>query len=131
MNAETVDYLSKARACLDDAARIATLPLPHVAAREAYLAVFHAAEAYIFERTGKIAKTHRGVRAEFSRLARTEPRIGRDLLTFLASAYEFKTIADYSVGPAITPISADQAEAAIREAQRFIDIISGILASNA
>jgi uncharacterized protein (UPF0332 family) len=51
--------------------------VPHIAAREAYLAVFHAAEAYIFEQTGKAAKTHRGVRSEFARLAKAEPRIGR------------------------------------------------------
>lgn len=65
MKAETADYLAKARATLADAQKIAALPLPHVAAREAYLAVFHAAEACIFEQTGKVAKTHRGVRSEF------------------------------------------------------------------
>ena len=90
MKAETADYLAKARATLADAEKIAALPLPHIAAREAYLAVFHAAEAYIFEQTGKVAKTHRSVRGEFARLARAEPRIGRDLVTFLGTAYQFK-----------------------------------------
>ena len=42
MKAETADYLAKARATLADAQQIAALPLPHVAAREAYLAAFHA-----------------------------------------------------------------------------------------
>jgi hypothetical protein len=51
VRAETADYLAKARATLADAQQIANLPLPHIAAREAYLAVFHAAEAYIFEHT--------------------------------------------------------------------------------
>jgi uncharacterized protein (UPF0332 family) len=83
---ETADYLAKARATLADAGQIAILPIPHIAAREAWLAVFNAAEAYIFEQTGNIAKTHRGVRSEFARLARTEPRIGRDLTTFLGAA---------------------------------------------
>ncbi len=91
MKAETADYLAKARATLADAQQIAAAPLPHVAAREAYLAVFHATEAYIFEQTGKVAKTHRGVRSEFARLARAEPRIGRDLVTFFGAAYQFKT----------------------------------------
>jgi uncharacterized protein (UPF0332 family) len=68
MKAETADYLAKARATLADAQKIPALPLPHVAAREAYLAVFHAAEAYIFEHTGKVAKTYRDVRSEFVRL---------------------------------------------------------------
>ncbi|MGA9866285.1 MAG: hypothetical protein WBQ75_07560 [Acetobacteraceae bacterium] len=64
---------------------------------------FHAAEAYIFEHTGKVAKTHRGARSEFSRLSRAEPRIGRDLVTFLGTAYQFKVRADYAVGSSATP----------------------------
>ena len=55
MKPETADYLEKARTTLADAQQIAVLPLPHVAAREAYYAAFHAAEAYIFEHTGKVA----------------------------------------------------------------------------
>jgi hypothetical protein len=34
MKAETADYLAKARATLADAQQIATLPLPHIAARD-------------------------------------------------------------------------------------------------
>jgi uncharacterized protein (UPF0332 family) len=71
MKAETADYLAKARTAL--------------AACEAYLAVFHAADAYIFEQTGKVAKTHRAVRSEFARLARMEPRNSRDLVTMRVS----------------------------------------------
>jgi hypothetical protein len=59
MKAEAADYLAKAYAAITDARQIASLPLPHIAAREAYVVVFHAAEAYIFEQTGKVAKTHR------------------------------------------------------------------------
>jgi uncharacterized protein (UPF0332 family) len=65
MKAESADYLAKAHATLAGAEQIAALPLPHVAAREAYYAAYHAAEAYIFEQTGKAATTHRGVRSEF------------------------------------------------------------------
>lgn len=90
MKAETADYLAKARTTLADARQIATLPLPHVAPREAYYAAFHAAEAYIFKHTGKVASTHRGVRSEFARLARREPRIDRELTRFLATAYQLK-----------------------------------------
>ena len=91
MKAETADYLAKARATLADAQQIAALPLPHIAAREAYLAAFHAAEAYIFEQTGKPAKSHHGVLGELARLAKAEPRIGRDLARFLSTAYQFQT----------------------------------------
>jgi uncharacterized protein (UPF0332 family) len=128
MKAETADYLAKARATLADAQQIATLPLPHVAAREAYLALFHAAEAYIFEQTAKIAKTHRGVRSEFARLARAEPRIGRDLVTFLGTAYQFKARADYAVGSLVTPITSAEAAAAIASTTRFINTIAQLLA---
>jgi uncharacterized protein (UPF0332 family) len=113
MKPETADYLDKARTCLADARQIATLPLPRLAAREAYYAAFHAAEAYIFEHTGKVATTHRGVRSEFARLARREPQIDRELTRFLATAYQLKATADYGIGPSVAPITADQATAAI------------------
>jgi uncharacterized protein (UPF0332 family) len=124
---ETADYLGKARHCLAGASTIAAAAVPDVAAREAYLAVYHAAEAYIFERTGKAAKTHRGVKSQFNRLAQHEPRIGHDLLTFLEEGYQFKAIADYGIGPAIDAISADDAIAAIDTAGHFIDIIAELL----
>jgi uncharacterized protein (UPF0332 family) len=127
VKAETADYLAKARATLADAQQIATLPLPHVAAREAYYAAFHAAEAYIFEQTGKVATTHRGVRSEFGRLARREPRIDREFTRFLATAYQLKATADYGIGPSVAPITADQAAAAITTAGRFIDTITQLL----
>jgi hypothetical protein len=49
---ESADYLVKFRECLDVATTINALPLPQVAAKEAYLAVYHAAHAFIFERAG-------------------------------------------------------------------------------
>ena len=127
MKPETADCLTKARECLDGAKQIARLALPQVAAREAYLAAFHAAEAYIFEQTGRTVKTHRGLRTTFSRLARNEPCIATEYLTFLARAYELKSIADYSVGPAARPITADDAARAIETAERFIDTIAQLL----
>jgi uncharacterized protein (UPF0332 family) len=53
MRPESADYLRKAKQCLRDAEKIAQISLYGVAAREAYLAAFHAAEALIFERTGE------------------------------------------------------------------------------
>src|SRR5271157_4031107 len=91
------------------------------------LRCFHAAEAYIFEETGKVAKTHRGVRSEFARLARAEPRVGRDLVTFLGTAYQFKARADYAVGSTATPITSAEAAAAIATTTRFIDTIAQLL----
>ena len=68
------------------------------------------------------------MRSDFSRLARSEPRIGREFLTFLAEAYEYKSIADYSVGSASPPITADDARSAIDTAARLIDCIAALLA---
>jgi uncharacterized protein (UPF0332 family) len=129
MKPEAADYLGKARQCLDDARLIATVTaLHHIVAREAYLAAYHAAEAYLFERTSKPAKTHRGLRSEFGRLARNDPRIAREFLTFLAEAYEYKSIADYGVGSASPSITAEDAQSAIATAARFIECIAELLA---
>jgi hypothetical protein len=45
-------------------------------------------------------------------------------LTFLARAYELKSIADYGVGPTVGPITAVDAARAIETAERFIDTIT-------
>lgn len=82
MRPEAADYLDKARNDLDDARRIAAIGLAKVAARSAYYAAFHAAEAFIIESTGKIAKTHSGVRAEFARLAKETPEIDKSFPKF-------------------------------------------------
>lgn len=91
--------------------------------------MFHAAEAYISEESGKVTKTHRGVRSEFARLAKAEPRIDREVMTFLGTAYQFKARADYGIGPTATPITAAEASAAIATAERFIDTVALLLAS--
>jgi uncharacterized protein (UPF0332 family) len=61
----------QARECLDEAKQIARLPLPRVAAREAYLAANYATKGNIFEHTGRTVKTHRGLRTAFSHLRAT------------------------------------------------------------
>jgi uncharacterized protein (UPF0332 family) len=78
---EAEDYLDKAREDFDDARKIIEIPLPKVAARTAYYAAFRAAEAFIIVRTGKVAKTHSGVRAEFARLLHHAPKTARELRT--------------------------------------------------
>lgn len=130
MKAEAADYLDKARSCLADAKQIAALPLPHIAAREAYLAAYHAAEAYVFERTGRPAKTHRGLRATFSRLVK-EDGLDQSLLTFLAEGYELKSIADYSTGSKTRTVSSADATLAIAAAERFVEAIARFLPPDA
>jgi hypothetical protein len=73
------------------------------------------------------AKRSKRIRSQLNRLAQQEPRIGSELLTFLAEGYKFKTIADYGIGSAIGTISARDAATAIDTAERFIDTIAQLL----
>jgi uncharacterized protein (UPF0332 family) len=96
------------------------------AARDAYLAAFHAAQALISERTGKNAKTHTGVHIAFARLAKDELRIDTELRRFLPQSFNMKAVADYELGPdAVIP--AEQAATAIETASRFVACIEGLL----
>jgi uncharacterized protein (UPF0332 family) len=125
---ETAAYLAKARQALKEAGIVADNELPEAAGRAAYLAAYPAAQAFIFERTGKAAKSHNGVRGEFARLAKEDPRIDRALPTFLARAYNLKATADYAIGDEVG-VSATDAEQAIESAARFLDAVSRLLLS--
>lgn len=98
MTPEVGDYLDKARKHLEHAGVMLGVGLNEDAGRAAYLAGFHAAQAFIFDRSGKVAKTHSGVRSELARLAKNDSRLDRAFLTFLGQAYNLKTVADYTVG---------------------------------
>ena len=98
MTPEAREHFDKARQCLIRARTILAAGVGEDAGRNAYLAAFHAAQALIAERTGKDAKTHRGVHSQFARLTRNEARLGRELRQFLAQAYDIKSIADYGFG---------------------------------
>jgi len=91
---EAAQSLDIARQHLAAADASLGIPIAFVAAREAYLAGYHAAMAYVLEMTGKAAKTHSGLRSEFARLARSETRIDQRFVGFLARAYTLKSAAD-------------------------------------
>ena len=122
---EAGDFLIQAGEDLRDALKVAALPLPKLAARCAYYAAFHAAEAFIYARSNKVAKTHSGVRAEFSRLLKKESPTNLDLSTTLARLYEFKEISDY--GPAGDTITESQAQAALVSASLFVERVKGLI----
>jgi uncharacterized protein (UPF0332 family) len=87
---------------------------------------FHAAQALIHERTGREARTHQGVRSQFLRLTKDDPRISVELRRFLSQAYDLKAVADYATGPdAIVPL--EQAAKAIEMARRFLDCVTSLL----
>jgi uncharacterized protein (UPF0332 family) len=123
---ETRAYLDKARQALAHARAILAIDLGEDAGRAAYLAALHAAQALIFQRTGGVAKTHRGVHGQFLRLVATEPGVDIALRRFLSEGYKLKAIADYEVGPeAVVPLQ--EAAAAIETAARFVEAIAELL----
>lgn len=126
MTPEAGDYLKKAQQSLTEARAVAAIDLPEAAGRAAYLAAYHATQAFIFDRTGKIAKTHSGVRSEFARLTKNDPRIDRAFVSFLAQAYNLKAVADYAVGSDVG-VTVAEAEQVIETAGRFVDCISGLI----
>jgi uncharacterized protein (UPF0332 family) len=123
---ETRKFLDKAQSDVADAKKIAAIELANVAARTAYYGAFHAAEGFIFERTGKVAKTHSGVRSEFARLTKDSPEFGKALAAFLGEAYKFKEMSDYSVDQNQS-VTIDEAARAIANAERFVASIVALL----
>ncbi len=128
MTPEAAEALTTAQQHLSDAKAILGLRIGHVAAREAYLAAFHAAEAFIHERTGRAVKTHSGLRTVFARLAKDEPRLDLALVQFLANAYDLKSLADYADRPA-QRVSPEDADVAIETAERRIAAIAALIAT--
>lgn len=127
MTPESADYLRKARAHLAKARDLFNITdYPEEAARAAYLAAVSAAQALIFVRDGRAAKTHRGVRISFARLAKDDVGIEQVHVDFLNDAYRFKEIADYGLDPQVVVSEAD-ARDAIELAARLIDCITEIL----
>ena len=126
MTPEAARFMDAARQHLAHAMAVATLGIDEIAGREAYLAAFHAAEAILHDRTGRVVKTHRGLRTEFARLARDEPAIDPTCTKFLAEAYEITSLADYGTDPKVI-ISSEQTATAIQSARRFIECIAALL----
>jgi uncharacterized protein (UPF0332 family) len=122
MKPETAKFLAYARKLLDDASKMLITDLPDHAARTAYLASFHAARAYCFERSGNVAKTHKGVQSEFYRLSKDDETVDPDLRGFLSRAYRFKASADYETGTDDTAAPED-ARDAIETATLFVNAI--------
>jgi uncharacterized protein (UPF0332 family) len=119
MKAESAAFLDQADIMLGRADLMLSVSLNEDAAREGYLACFHVAQAYIFERTGRTSKSHHGAQTQFFHLSRDDTRVDHALRRFLAEAYEFKSVADYGIGPdAVT--SAATAVAAVSTAKKFV-----------
>jgi uncharacterized protein (UPF0332 family) len=125
---ETGLFLDKARRSLAEAEAVLGINLHEAAGRAAYLAGFHAAQAFISERTGRSVKTHKGVHGELYRLTKSDPDFTADLRAFLSRTYDLKTVADYETGPD-AEVSPDRARAALEQARRFVAYFTAKLAS--
>jgi uncharacterized protein (UPF0332 family) len=110
--------LKKAVTLLAESEAIIAIQLNEAAGRTAYLAGFHAAQAFIFEHTGRTPKTHGGVHTEFLRLTKRDLRLNSDLRVFLSQSCNLKAIADYETGPG-SKVSPERAAATIEAARRF------------
>jgi uncharacterized protein (UPF0332 family) len=119
-------FLEKANELLGDARTMLRVGLANAAGRTAYLAGFHAAQGLLYEAHGRTFKTHTGVRAEFARLVKDDPRMDSELRAFLGLAYQLKAIADYEAGPG-SHIKAETARATLETAQRFVAFVATVL----
>ena len=72
MKSETAAFFQKPREFLDKAQGMLDIDWPDEAGRAAYLAGLHAERAFLFERNGEIAKSHKRAHAEFGRLIKEE-----------------------------------------------------------
>lgn len=129
MKPQAAAFLEKSRELLDHADKMLSIDLGEDAGRAAYLAGFHAAQAFIFEKQSRVLKTHSGVRSEFLRMTKDDPRCDMELRAFLGQSYQLKTIADYETGPG-AHVSAESAGAAIRIARRFVECVTTLIPPN-
>jgi uncharacterized protein (UPF0332 family) len=126
---ESADSLAEASECLDAAVKIIAIRLPEVAAKEAYLAICHAARAYVFEATGKAVKSHSGMRTMISQVAKSDSRVDIGFSSLLAKAYKFKETADYGLGQ-ISAVTETEAQDLIAQAKNFVETIVQLLAAD-
>jgi uncharacterized protein (UPF0332 family) len=120
------EFLAKARHLLAEAGIMLGVGLNDAAGRTAYLAGFHAAQAFICESNGKVFKTHHGVQTEFLRLTKDDLRVDGEMRLFLSRTYNLKALADYETGPG-SEVSAERAVAAVAAGKRFVTHLTGLL----
>lgn len=110
------DEMKLSQICLEDAERIVSIS-PRVAAREAYLAMLHAAHARIAANGQKVPATHKGVNMVLGDIYRGSNFHAQSLL---AQVETWKLAADYGRSAAA---NEDEAREAIELARTFINRI--------
>lgn len=115
--------LAKAEVKLEAARQLLAKGFLEDSASRAYYAMFHAARAVLSKR-GVNPRTHEGVVSEFGRKLVLEGVFPRDLGRALAEAKAARETYEYS---ATAEMSREEAEALLRDAERFVSIIAGEL----
>jgi len=123
---EAADYLALSRVMLGKGAKMLTVELFDEVGRAAYLAAFHAAQAFLFDRRGRAMETHAGVQSEFGLLARAEPGLPAWLPGFLSRAFAYKSGADYGTG-SLKPVTKVDATDALARAPEFVAAVTSVL----
>ena len=126
MNELVRGFFAKAEEDLSDAEKIFEIGLLKPAARSAYYSCFHSCEGFIFHKTGKISKTHSGVRSEFARLTKDIPGFDRSLTSFLAQAYTFKEMSDYGIWDHVS-LSVEGVEHILKRTRVFLDTVRALV----
>lgn len=126
MSPEAGRFVAKAQRLAGEADTMLAAGLNEAAGRTAYLAGFHAAQAFLFDTNGKVFKSHHGVQTEFLRATKEDSRFTPDQRIFLSRTFNLKSIADYETGPG-SEISAGRAAKAVEEAKRFVEHVAGLL----
>ena len=127
MTPQAARFLDKARKLLAEADTMLGVGLNEAAGRTAYLAGYHAAQAFIFERLQKVLKTHSGVQSEFLRLTKDDRRLDGALRPFLSRTYNLKAIADYETGPG-SEVTRERAAEAIAMGSAFVTHVATLIA---
>ncbi len=125
MTPESAAIFNKAHKLLIEADMMLNIGLDEAAGRNAYLAGFHAAQAFLLEKSGQSSKTHSGLQTQFANLVKGEPGFDVELRAFLGRTYNLKAIADYETGPGSKVAPAKAAEAIVT-ARRFVAAIAAM-----
>jgi uncharacterized protein (UPF0332 family) len=117
--ARAQDALASGRATL-------RLNRPETTIHSGYYAMFWVARAYVEERTGTRPRTHAGLIAVFDRLTKAEAQTDYGTVKLLGASFTRRMSADYDDLPEFDHINA---EAALEDAEAFVDLCRRLLAS--
>jgi uncharacterized protein (UPF0332 family) len=110
--------LPRSRNDLEAARHLLAGGFPTQAVSRAYFAAFQAAEAALMD-LGETRSKHSGVVSGFTRLVVRDGGLDQGMDVVLRTLFSLRNEADYQE----REVPADEAEAAVRDAERFVDAV--------